>query len=130
MRRLCLRGIRCIWHGLMEWFSLHLQARATRLHGPTPPAPGPPMLERRGSEPGMLPKPEASSSLEFSDLMIWAVLLGNVELAEVFWAALSRQSVGDPIRIALIAAHALQQPCQPVSSVASSARSAKCAVHV
>ena len=42
-------------------------------------------------------------SLSFSDLMVWAVLIGDVELAEVFWASSGSSNRGDPIRLALIA---------------------------
>ena len=62
-------------------------------------------LLRARSESDNLAAPSAMLyNLSFSDLMLWAVLIGDLQLAEVFWCALGRSNRGDPIRLALLAA--------------------------
>lgn len=51
-------------------------------------------------------KPRVACSLSFADLMVWAVLIGDIELAEAFWGTLGSSSRDDPIRLALLAAQA------------------------
>ena len=70
--------------------------------------------ERRGGENGHGGHGEKGAApgegglLTFSDLMLWAVLIRDVSLAEVFWSQGGHGHVtrGDPIRLALLAAQA------------------------
>jgi hypothetical protein len=41
-------------------------------------------------------------NLSFSDLIIWAAFVCDIELAEVFWGTLGRSNRGDPMRLALL----------------------------
>jgi hypothetical protein len=41
-------------------------------------------------------------NLSFSDLIIWATFVCDIELAEVFWGMLGRSNRGDPMRLALL----------------------------
>eukprot|EP00966_Prymnesium_polylepis_P058895 1365065-Prymnesium_polylepis.1 len=44
--------------------------------------------------------------LSVDDVFIWAVLIGNLELAELMWLASASRPAADPIRLALLASHA------------------------
>lgn len=54
------------------------------------------------------------ATLSFSDLLLWAVLVRDKELAEVFWDNQKNGRKGDPIRMALLAAQTSKRCAESV----------------